>query len=649
MHRKDYPNAAFGYVSTDETARLLLHHDPEQVKDGKEHDTVDPALLMLALELVDSIPIDEDSNRDALIRHLQMHANVILWTDPETAGLPIALHDKMRDFAFFKANLDGVSEVPPVTTTARGVAYILYNKLTREMSWFVNFLDLSSAETAAHFHIGKSGKLGPIEIPVALGNPKEGNSTLTKEQEKNLFEGNLFLNIHSSNWPVGEIRGQVIPAATSRSNNDESSEATHQVKPPKDEKPKADLKHIQPKDKGAVYNKVIRPPAETKPKGQIREDILTEPNRKSGDGGPEVSKPPKDEKPKSNEQENIQTEPDRKSGDGGPDVVKPPKEATMPKPEVRGNRVDFSAPLVNIIVDQAPITNETVKKIQESNTPTGVDGPPSVTVSKLSDECNADLKDLIDKAGLPKPGAGNIKLRDKVITFLTEKQFDGRLVIFPTTANEEDFQVLQLESAPKSRKSINNLPDAAFAVIERGGRKDDDGKTTPRDLRHLPHHTGAVKDPIENSTLDLPRLRNALARMNQVKSASSRDSTARIQRIAKAHLIRHARAKLPDSKFAESKQFKFKDMISEIDTHILEMIGNETLKVDAQLMEVKEESTVKLFRLKMGDKDSPITFFVRARFDENGDVLWIEFDFDTLLPAKAIPDFSKFLRSLPTA
>jgi len=55
---------------------------------------------------------------------------------------------------------------------------------------------------------------------------------------------------------------------------------------------------------------------------------------------------------------------------------------------------------------------------------------------------------------------------------------------------------------------INDLPDAAFAYIEAGGEKDDDGKTTPRSLRHFPHHSAG-------GDVDLPHLRNALARAPQ--------------------------------------------------------------------------------------------------------------------------------------
>ncbi len=55
---------------------------------------------------------------------------------------------------------------------------------------------------------------------------------------------------------------------------------------------------------------------------------------------------------------------------------------------------------------------------------------------------------------------------------------------------------------------INNLPDSSFLYIEPGGEKDDEGKTTPRSLRHLP-----IKDA--SGEIDLPHLRNALSRLGQ--------------------------------------------------------------------------------------------------------------------------------------
>lgn len=57
---------------------------------------------------------------------------------------------------------------------------------------------------------------------------------------------------------------------------------------------------------------------------------------------------------------------------------------------------------------------------------------------------------------------------------------------------------------------INDLPDKCFAYIAPGGKKDDEGKTKPRSLRHLPYRDASGE-------IDKPHLRNALARLPQTK------------------------------------------------------------------------------------------------------------------------------------
>ena len=59
--------------------------------------------------------------------------------------------------------------------------------------------------------------------------------------------------------------------------------------------------------------------------------------------------------------------------------------------------------------------------------------------------------------------------------------------------------------AELSTKTIDDLPDSAFAYIEPGGKKDDEGKTVPRDLRHYP-------------VQDKPHADDALARANAALS-----------------------------------------------------------------------------------------------------------------------------------
>lgn len=68
----------------------------------------------------------------------------------------------------------------------------------------------------------------------------------------------------------------------------------------------------------------------------------------------------------------------------------------------------------------------------------------------------------------------------------------------------------------------NDLPDECFAYIEPGGEKDDDGRTVPRALRHLPYK-GA------DGEVDLLHLRAALSRLPQTNLSTEAK--------AKAHTI----------------------------------------------------------------------------------------------------------------
>lgn len=84
--------------------------------------------------------------------------------------------------------------------------------------------------------------------------------------------------------------------------------------------------------------------------------------------------------------------------------------------------------------------------------------------------------------------------------------------------------VTQKAVLPTGKK--NDLPDSAFLYVEPGGKKDDQNKTVPRSLRHFPYKTAS-------GGLDLPHLRNALARIPQsdVPANKKASLTKRAQKI----------------------------------------------------------------------------------------------------------------------
>ena len=92
-----------------------------------------------------------------------------------------------------------------------------------------------------------------------------------------------------------------------------------------------------------------------------------------------------------------------------------------------------------------------------------------------------------------------------------------------------------LQEAVWTTAFVNNLPDSNFAVIMPGGEKDEEGKTKPRSLRKLPYKDAGGK-------VDVPHLRNALARLPQMKGVSAElkaKALKTLQAAAKKHLKTH--------------------------------------------------------------------------------------------------------------
>lgn len=119
---------------------------------------------------------------------------------------------------------------------------------------------------------------------------------------------------------------------------------------------------------------------------------------------------------------------------------------------------------------------------------------------------------------------------------------------------------METRKAVWDTKYINDLPDAAFAIVLSGGKKDDEGKTKPRSLRKLPHHDKSVKKSTENGSVDLPHLRNALARLDQTEGLSSEQKAK-----ARRHLEAHAKSLLKSyQKALAEKATGVRDVFSRI-------------------------------------------------------------------------------------
>ena len=113
--------------------------------------------------------------------------------------------------------LDGLQETPPVATPGSGTGDVTYDDVTKLLEWNVTFSDLIGDFSAAHFH-GPADYGVPAGVQVGMpgaGSPLIGSATITQVQEDDLLAGLWYVNIHSSVYPGGEIRGQVVPEPAS--------------------------------------------------------------------------------------------------------------------------------------------------------------------------------------------------------------------------------------------------------------------------------------------------------------------------------------------------------------------------------------------------------------------------------------------------
>lgn len=111
------------------------------------------------------------------------------------------------------AQLNGASEIPPVTSNGSGTLEATVNTQTMMLSYTVTYAGLSGPATAGHFHgPAAAGMNAGIALPFSgsLASPIKGQATLTATQLGQLMAGNWYVNLHTAANPSGEIRGQVM-------------------------------------------------------------------------------------------------------------------------------------------------------------------------------------------------------------------------------------------------------------------------------------------------------------------------------------------------------------------------------------------------------------------------------------------------------
>lgn len=109
----------------------------------------------------------------------------------------------------FTATLSGAQQTPSNGSAATGSAYATYN--TDSKLFFVSITYSEGfAATDGYIHKGAVGIIGPAVIHFTSVSGEAVLTHIDATQAADLMSNLYYLNIHSSAYPEGEIRGQLL-------------------------------------------------------------------------------------------------------------------------------------------------------------------------------------------------------------------------------------------------------------------------------------------------------------------------------------------------------------------------------------------------------------------------------------------------------
>ena len=110
----------------------------------------------------------------------------------------------------FNIVLEGSQEVPLNVSNGGGGGTATYDVTTKQLNLNISYSGMEGAENTAHIHgPAARGASAGVLFTLAAGSPKTDTVTLDAAQETQLLAGQFYVNVHSSAYPDGELKGQI--------------------------------------------------------------------------------------------------------------------------------------------------------------------------------------------------------------------------------------------------------------------------------------------------------------------------------------------------------------------------------------------------------------------------------------------------------
>lgn len=114
------------------------------------------------------------------------------------------------------AEINGYDQVPANNSTAAGVLNGTFDKTSRVLTYSITYFGIPAGITSGHFHQGAPGVSGSVIVALSqvATSPITGTATFSQADADKLLANGVYVNLHTTAFPNGEIRGNIKPGTT---------------------------------------------------------------------------------------------------------------------------------------------------------------------------------------------------------------------------------------------------------------------------------------------------------------------------------------------------------------------------------------------------------------------------------------------------
>lgn len=122
--------------------------------------------------------------------------------------IPGSLHGKTYELF---AHMEGRHENPTTTSSAAGFGDFVIDTQNNTLTYHIQYFNLEGNETGAHIHgVAPTDQNAGVLTDLPGGMTKDGSWNYPEELETAILAGQTYVNIHSTSYPDGAIRGQIM-------------------------------------------------------------------------------------------------------------------------------------------------------------------------------------------------------------------------------------------------------------------------------------------------------------------------------------------------------------------------------------------------------------------------------------------------------